>query len=76
MELITTSKHKGCLLANRQPSAAELGLEQMKDNCGQKPERLWYGNTNAVTKVNNDADGSQFLLAHIDYEDGPEYTRI
>ncbi len=31
---------------------ADLGIERLKDNCGEKPERLWYGNTNALTLFN------------------------
>ena len=46
-ELSTTSQHRGAywLIVNR--LLADLGLEELKDNCGQKPERLWYGNSNA-----------------------------
>ena len=42
-DLDTTAQHRGAywLIVNR--LLADLGLDELKDNCGQKPERLWYG---------------------------------
>ena len=47
----------------------ELGLEEIKDNCGQKPERLWYGNTKAVVQLNEASPVPTFLLERIEYEE-------
>lgn len=49
--------------------APELGLSELKDNCGQKAERLWYGNTNTKTQVNEGAVIPEFLLNDICAED-------
>ena len=70
--LETISQHRGAywLVVNR--LLAELELEKLADNCGQKPERLWYGNTNAVVQKNPIAAFvPEFLLNDIDYEDRP-----
>ena len=74
LDLLTASKHRAAywLIVNR--LLADLGLEQMKDNCGQKPERLWYGNTNTETQLNEGAHVPDFLLADIDYDEPAEYT--
>ncbi len=73
--LDTISQHRGAywLIADR--LVAELGLETLKDNCGQKPERLWYGNTNAVFQWNNEACVPSFLLEDIDYEEPVEFNK-
>ena len=34
----------------------DLGLEKLSDNCGRKPERLWYGNKNAVFQYNENTE--------------------
>ena len=62
LTLDTTAQHRGAywLVVNR--LLAELGIEELKDNCGQKPERLWYGNQGAVFKVNDGASCPAFLL--------------
>ena len=74
-DLDTPTQHRGAywLIVNR--LLAELGLDELKDNCGQKPERLWYGNTNAVVQTQSQRDGAYFLLADIDYDDTVEYTQ-
>jgi len=73
--LTTLNQHKGAywLIADRLVS--ELGLTALKDNCGQKPERLWYGNTEAMFHWNPDAQVPEFLLETIDYEEPVEYTK-
>lgn len=73
LDLETTAQHKGAywLIVNR--LLAELNLEVLKDNCGQKPERLWYGNTNTVCRTNADALVPDFLLADIDFEESSEF---
>ena len=70
--LETIGQHRGAywLVVNR--LLAELELEKLADNCGQKPERLWYGNTNAIVQKNPiEAFVPEFLLNDIDYEDRP-----
>ena len=74
IELESTGQHRGAywLIVNR--LLQELGIKELKDNCGQKPERLWYGNTKAETKVNDGAHVPDFLLVDIDYDEPAEYT--
>ena len=74
IDLDTTAQHRGAywLVVNR--LLAELGIDELKDNCGQKPERLWYGNQGAVFKVNDGAIVPAFLLEDIDFDDSVEYT--
>ena len=74
IELETTRQHKGAywLIADR--LCAELGIEKLADNCGQKPERLWYGNSNTQFQIFPDRFVPKFLLDDIDYDDGPEFV--
>ncbi len=74
-DLETSSQHRGAywLVVNR--LLQELGLAQLKDNCGQKPERLWYGNTKAVVQLNlANAFVPEFLLNDIEYEETTNYV--
>tara|TARA_X000001382_G_scaffold39448_1_gene26403 strand:- start:1033 stop:3258 length:2226 start_codon:yes stop_codon:yes gene_type:complete len=73
LDLDSAAQHKGAywLIVNR--LLAELSLESLKDNCGQKPERLWYGNTNSVSRLNADAIVPDFLLADIDFDEPAEF---
>ena len=69
-ELQTVSEHRGAywLVVNR--LLADLGFDRLKDNCGQKPERLWYGNTAAVFEFNKECTPvPQFLLEDIGYDE-------
>ena len=73
--LDTTAEHKGAywLIVNR--LVAELQLEELADNCGQKPERLWYGNNLAVIQRNEEFEPvPQFLLEDIAYEEISNFT--
>ena len=74
LELKTTSQHRGAywLVVNR--LFADLGIETIKDNCGQKPERLWYGNTKSEWLTNADALVPEFLLTDIDYDDPTDFV--
>ena len=74
MQLQSTSQHRGAywLVVNR--LFADLGIETIKDNCGQKPERLWYGNTNADWMTNEGALVPEFLLTDIDYDDPTDFV--
>ena len=74
LPLTTTSQHRGAywLVVNR--LFADLGIETIKDNCGQKPERLWYGNTNADWHINSEALVPDFLLTDIDYDDPTDFV--
>ena len=67
----SVGKHKGAywLVVNR--LLQELGLEKLKDNCGQKAERLWYGNDKAVVEVKAGNCIPEFLLADVDFEEAP-----
>ena len=73
-DLDTTAQHRGAywLIVNR--LLADLGLKELKDNCGQKPERLWYGNQNAVVQYNDGAVVPDFLLTDIDYDEPAEFN--
>ena len=72
-DLESTAQHRGAywLIVNR--LLADLGLDQLKDNCGQKPERLWYGNTSMQTRINADAFVPAFLLEDIDYDEPTDF---
>ena len=74
LDLKTASQHRGAywLIVNR--LLQELGIDELKDNCGQKPERLWYGNTNAVVKLNDTALVPSFLLSDIEYEETTNFV--
>jgi predicted P-loop ATPase len=74
LQLQSTSQHRGAywLVVNR--LFADLRIETIKDNCGQKPERLWYGNTNAEWTLNADGLVPDFLLTDIDYDDPTDFV--
>ena len=74
-ELKSSAQHRGAywLIVNR--LLQELQLAELKDNCGQKPERLWYGNTQAIFQRNGDACVPAFLLDDIDYEEAADFVR-
>jgi len=74
-ELRSSREHRGAywLIVNR--LLQELQLAELKDNCGQKPERLWYGNTKAVVQLNEAALVPEFLLTDIDYEEATDFVR-
>jgi len=75
MELESVAQHRGAywLVVNR--LLADLGLDKLKDNCGQKPERLWFGNQKAEFKYNEEVEAvPEFLLQDIAYEDEVEFT--
>ena len=59
IDLETTSQHRAAywLIVNR--LLADLQLKELKDNCGQKPERLWYGNKNAIIQ---DSTFDKFIM--------------
>ena len=74
-KLMTSSEHRGAyfLIVNR--LITELGIEDLSDNCGQKPERLWFGNTNAAVHRNPEYDPvPEFLLEDIAYEEAVNFT--
>ena len=72
-DLETTSQHRGAywLIVNR--LLADLGIDELKDNCGQKPERLWYGSSNTTSRLNDGALVPAFLLDDIDYEESTDF---
>ena len=70
MKLQTTNQHKGAYWLIVDRLLAELGLDSLADNCGQKPERLWYGNTNTEVQKNAEYEAvPSFLLETIEYEE-------
>ncbi len=73
-DLETTAQHRGAywLIVNR--LLAELALDELKDNCGQKPERLWYGSTGTTRCINDGALVPSFLLDDIDYEESSDFV--
>ncbi len=74
-ELLSTAEHKGAywLIVNR--LLAELELNELADNCGQKPERLWFGNTKAEIRKNIEFDPvPEFLLNDIAYEEASNFV--
>jgi len=74
-ELHSTAEHKGAywLIVNR--LLAELKLDELADNCGQKPERLWFGNTKAEINKNNEYEPvPEFLLNDIAYEETSNFV--
>ena len=74
-QLETTAEHKGAywLIVNR--LLQELQLEELADNCGQKPERLWYGNNRAEVQENKEYEPvPQFLLEDIAFEEISNFT--
>ena len=75
IELASPSQHKGAywLIVNR--LLAELQLETLEDNCGQKAERLWFGNTETTTTVRPGNCVPGFLLENIDYEEQTDFIK-
>ena len=74
-ELHSAAEHKGAywLIVNR--LLADLGLDKLADNCGQKAERLWYGNTN-TTLVRHDGNCvPAFLLEDIAYQEVTDFVK-
>ena len=74
-ELASPGQHKGAywLIVNR--LLAELQLDKLEDNCGQKAERLWFGNTDAATTVRPGNCVPEFLLTDIDYEEATDFVK-
>ena len=74
-QLNTVPEHRGAywLVTNR--LLADLELEKLGDNCGQKPERLWYGNTNTTVQKNLEYEPvPQFLLEDIAFEESIDFV--
>ena len=67
--LDTVAEHRGAYWLVVDRLMADLGRDKLQDNCGQKPERLWYGNTNAVWQLNDTEGVPQFLLEDISYDE-------
>ena len=69
MQLETTSQHRGAYWLIVHRLLQELNLEKLTDDCGQKPERLWYGSTGAIFDSHPGNCVPDFLLSDIDYEE-------
>nr|BDD45500.1 hypothetical protein 12 [Paracoccaceae bacterium] len=74
IELTTARQHRGAYWLVVDRLLADLGIEALEDNCGQKRERLWYGNTNAIWQTNPGAVVPDFLLEDIDYEESVDFV--
>ena len=74
IQLETASQHKGAywLIADR--LCAELSIDKLKDNCGQKPERLWYGNSKTEFTIFEGRFVPEFLLTDIDFDEAPMFA--
>ncbi len=69
-QLGSIAEHRGAywLVVNR--LLADLGISEISDNCGQKPERLWYGNNLTTIQKNDEYEAvPEFLLDDIAYEE-------
>ena len=76
MELQSPAQHKGAYWLIVDRLLAELSLEQLADNCGQKAERLWYGNTGTEVQINKEYEPvPQFLLESIDYQEDFDFAK-
>jgi hypothetical protein len=53
--------------------AKELGIE-FKDPCGEKPERLWFGNTEAQIQLNDEACIPASVVSAIDIPEPPAFS--
>ena len=69
--LSTAAEHKAVYNFIAAKLADELGIS-FKDDCGQKPERLWYGNTEADIKT-NDGSVPASVVASIEVPPEPVY---
>ena len=65
LPLSTAGEHKAVYkyLANK--LSTELGIT-IQDDCGEKPERLWYGNSSAEVKINEDAGVDANIVSSIE----------
>ena len=74
-QLNSSAEHRGAywLIVNR--LLVELELTELADNCGQKPERLWFGNSKSETQINHEAEPvPSFLLQDIAYEEASNFN--
>lgn len=73
-QLQSIAEHRGAywLIVNR--LLADLSIEALSDNCGQKPERLWYGNNRTEINKNNEFEPvPDFLLDDIAFEESIDF---
>ena len=77
-ELTSAAQHKGAYFLVADRLQADLGLESWHDHCGQKPERLWYGNSNALVRF-NESDSYElvpgYILNTIEEEEEVEFIK-
>ena len=68
-------EHRGAYWLVVSRLLADLSIEALSDNCGQKPERLWYGNTSTQIQTNPEFEPvPSFLLDDIAYEETGSFT--
>ncbi len=70
--LTTSWEHKAMYHHIAFKLATELGIE-FKDDCGQKPERLWYGNDTAEVLSNEDGCVPADEVASVDIPPEPAF---
>lgn len=74
IQLDSTQQHRGAYWMIVDRLLAELAIKKLADNSGQKPERLWFGNTNADWTINKEAEPvPAWLLNDIDFDDSIEF---
>ena len=70
--LTSAAEHKAVYKYLAQKLSTELGFT-IQDDCGEKPERLWYGNDAAQIQVNENAALSGSVIATIEVVEEPRY---
>lgn len=72
--LHSASEHRSAYWLIVNQLCPELDISGIKDNCGEKAERLWYGNTNTEVRLNSQAEVPDFLLNDISAEDEQSFN--
>ncbi len=70
--LSTSWEHRAVYNFIQLKLSKELGIEFI-DDCGQKPERLWYGNSASTAHLNEDALVPANVVSSIDIPPPPVY---
>lgn len=70
--LATSIEHKSVYKFIANKLAAELKI-QIKDDCGEKPERLWYGNDQTDVVINESALVPSAVVASVEMLVEPEF---
>jgi hypothetical protein len=68
----SANEHKAVYKFIASKLSAELGIT-FKDDCGEKPERLWYGNTAADIQINASASVPAAVVQAVEIPPEPVY---